>query len=454
KIVVSGSSFNGSDYDFAVVRYMPNGTLDTSFDTDGKVTTSIGIGNDGGVGVAIQTDGKIVVSGSAHNGSNNDVAVVRYNPNGTLDTSFDSDGRAVTAIGTGNDVGSDVAIQANGKIVVGGQACFAQCNGVVVRYATNGGLDATFNGSGYVVVPIQAGQTSQFNGVALQADGRIVASGFTSNGSNDDFGVARILGDPVCGDTVVESGEQCDDGNTLNGDCCSSTCQYEANSVVCRAAAGGCDLAEHCTGSSGTCPADIKSTAVCRTSAGACDVAESCNGVNNTCPADGLASSGVCRPAADVCDMAESCNGSGPNCPADAYLNSGVCRASAGACDVAESCDGSAVACPADAFQPGTVECRAASVGEACNVAEYCTGSSATCPVDGFAALGTPCRPTAGQCDGAEACTGLSGTCPTDGYLSSGECRPSAGVCDMAESCDGSGIACPTDAKSTAPCRP
>ena len=119
-----------------------------------------------------------------------------------------------------------------------------------------------------------------------------------SNGSNDDFGVARILGDPVCGDAVVGSGEQCDDGNTLNGDCCSSTCQYEANSVVCRAAAGGCDLAEHCSGSSGTCPADIKSTAVCRTSAGACDVAESCNGVNNTCPADGFASSGVCRPAA------------------------------------------------------------------------------------------------------------------------------------------------------------
>ena len=258
-----------------------------------------GTGNDGGVGVAIQTDGKIVVSGSSHNGSDNDVAVVRYNPNGTLDTSFDTDGRAVTAIGTGNDAGSAVAIQANGKIVVGGQACFAQCNGVVVRYATNGSLDPTFNGGGYVVVPIQTGQASQFNGVALQADGKIVASGFTSNGSNDDFGVARILGDGVCGDTVVNPGEQCDDGNTLNGDCCSSSCQYEANSVVCRPSAGACDLAEHCTGSSGTCPTDTKSTAPCRGSAGVCDIVESCDGVNADCPADGF------EPATTVCRAAD-----------------------------------------------------------------------------------------------------------------------------------------------------
>ena len=100
KIVVSGSSSNGSNTDFALVRYNPNGTLDTSFDTDGKATTAVGATDDIGFAVAIQADGKIVVGGSSSNGSDYDFAVVRYMPDGTLDTSFDTDGKVTTPIGS------------------------------------------------------------------------------------------------------------------------------------------------------------------------------------------------------------------------------------------------------------------------------------------------------------------------------------------------------------------
>src|SRR5207247_1649268 len=96
KIVVAGYSYNGSNDDFAVARYNTDGTLDTSFDGDGKLTTPFGGSDDIGFAVAIQGDGKIVVVGRTFNGSNWDFAVARYNADGSLDTSFDGDGKLTT----------------------------------------------------------------------------------------------------------------------------------------------------------------------------------------------------------------------------------------------------------------------------------------------------------------------------------------------------------------------
>ena len=102
------------------------GTLDTLFGTDGKVTTPIGAGTDVAYAVAIQSDGKIVVAGSSYNGTNDDFALARYNTNGSLDTSLDTsfgtDGKVTTAIGAGSDVAYAVAIQSDGKIVVAGSS--------------------------------------------------------------------------------------------------------------------------------------------------------------------------------------------------------------------------------------------------------------------------------------------------------------------------------------------
>ena len=190
----------------------------------------------------------------------------------------------------------------------------------------------------------------------------------------------------LCGNSTIDAsvGEQCDQGaaNGTATSCCTSTCQFRGSGQVCRGAAGVCDLQETCSGSSPTCPADLKSTASCRAAAGDCDIAESCNGVSNTCPADVLRPNGfTCRGSAGVCDVAETCNGGSPACPADAFEPATTeCRGAAGDCDIAENCTGSGAACPADALEPATTECRG-SAG-ACDVAESCTGSSVSCPAD------------------------------------------------------------------------
>ena len=112
-----------------------DGDLDTSFGSDGKVITATSSGSDAARSVAIQSDGKIVVAGYSNNGSNDDFALVRYNTDGTLDTSFDSDGKVTTAIGSSNEVAFSVAIQSDGKIVVAGYRCDGGCDFALVRYA-------------------------------------------------------------------------------------------------------------------------------------------------------------------------------------------------------------------------------------------------------------------------------------------------------------------------------
>jgi hypothetical protein len=225
--------------------------------------------------------------------------------------------------------------------------------------------------------------------------------------------------------------------------------------TMCRAPGGACDVAEYCTGSSATCPDDAKSVATCRTSAGMCDVAEVCDGVSNDCPGDSFVASTVtCRESSGVCDVAEQCTGAGPACPPDGFQVGTVCRESAGACDVAEVCSGGSAACPADQFQPTTFTCRD-STG-VCDVAESCSGNSAACPPDGFADVGTECRASAGDCDVAEHCTGFSGSCPSDAVLPATEiCRAADGVCDVAESCTGLTATCPGNgfSPSTTECR-
>ncbi|MEZ5436096.1 MAG: delta-60 repeat domain-containing protein [Pseudomonadales bacterium] len=86
KLVVAGYSWNGSNDDVALVRYNEDGSLDTSFDGDGKVTTAIGAGDDYGRSVIQQADGKLVVAGYSENGGNYDFALVRCESSGQLTT--------------------------------------------------------------------------------------------------------------------------------------------------------------------------------------------------------------------------------------------------------------------------------------------------------------------------------------------------------------------------------
>ncbi len=192
KIVVAGYSSNGTNLDFTIVRYNTDGSLDTSFDGDGKVTTDIGIGSyDFANTIAIQGDGKIVVAGYSSNGSNNDFAIVRYNTDGSLDTSFGSDGKVTTPIGSGDDEAYAIAIQGDGKIVVAGYSSNGSNNDfAIVRYNADGSLDTSFGTGGKVTTDF-GGDDAAAYAIAIQGDGKIVVAGYSWNGSNNDFAIAR-----------------------------------------------------------------------------------------------------------------------------------------------------------------------------------------------------------------------------------------------------------------------
>src|SRR5439155_724662 len=304
--------------------------------------------------------------------------------------------------------------------------------------------------------------------------------------------LVALAAPPVAAQTMCMNDAQCNDMNPCTVDQCvrldggPRVCVNTPGNMgtVCRAAAGVCDLAETCTGSSPTCPPDTFQpiTVTCRASTGDCDPRETCTGTSATCPADVKSPGGTaCTDDGNVCTT-DQCGGtpSAGNgiCEHPAGNAGAVCRASAGQCDVAENCTGTSGTCPADGFASASTSCTGTSQGGACDGADHCSGTSNSC-VDVFSPASTVCRTSAGQCDVAENCTGTSGACPADGFASSAttctgtsqggacdntdhcsgisntcvdgfkpsttECRASAGQCDVAENCTGTSGVCPTD---------
>lgn len=217
--------------------------------------------------------------------------------------------------------------------------------------------------------------------------------------------------------------------------------------VVCRGAADVCDLEEHCTGDGPGCPFDaVQLNGVpCPNDGNPCTT-DRCDGASVACQHAAGNAGATCRAQAGVCDVAETCTGTSTTCPADAFRSSATtCRPAAGICDVAESCTGASATCPANGFASSATECRAAA--GPCDVAETCTGTTATCPANGFASGATTCRAAAGPCDVAESCSGSSPTCPADAFApATTVCRPATGDCNLAESCTGGDAVCPVDA--------
>ena len=194
KLVVAGRCINGgSNADFCLARYLASGALDTSFNTTGKVITGIGFFNDTARALALQPDGKIVVAGHCTNGSNNDFCLARYLPSGALDTSFNTNGKVITAMGTSDDIATALALQPDGKIVTAGY-CF---NGssedfCLARYLPSGALDTSFNSTGKVFTAMGF-DDDYATALALQPDGKIVAAGICGGIFDNDFCIARYL---------------------------------------------------------------------------------------------------------------------------------------------------------------------------------------------------------------------------------------------------------------------
>ena len=170
-------------------------SLDTSFGSNGTVTTAVGSGNDLAQAVAIYPDGRIIAAGYAFNGNNNDFALVRYMPNGTIDFSFGISGIAMIPVGTSEDEAFSCVIQPDGKIVAAGQTYDGiKTSFAVIRLNADGTLDQTFNGTGRVVVTPSSGN-ALIRSVALQPDGKTVLAGVGSNGLNFDIIIARLNAD-------------------------------------------------------------------------------------------------------------------------------------------------------------------------------------------------------------------------------------------------------------------
>lgn len=203
RIVVVGSAWVGGSRRIALVRYRTNGSLDTSFVGGGKVLTDFASSiAEYAADVAVQPDGKIVVVGAANVGTSERpswrIALARYHANGSLDTSFDGDGKVLTAYNPWSLFGNALVLKSDGDIVVAGTAEAGSSKRLVLaRYDSNGALDPVFGGDGRVFGPSNSGAWD----VALQSERQIVVAGWreTKGGGapaywNLDYLVSRYFG--------------------------------------------------------------------------------------------------------------------------------------------------------------------------------------------------------------------------------------------------------------------
>ena len=222
KIVTVGSGTG----DFTVVRYNQDGTLDPTFGNGGIVLADLGDPFDDAFGVALQSDGRIVVVGGAGLGK---FVLARFNTDGSLDTGFDGDGRVMTDFGSiGGNRAFAVAIQSDGKIIAAGNSEIQINRGhiAMARYNVDGSLDTTFGTGGRVMTDLESG--GRVHGVLIQEDGKIIIVGGTNfesdfllvrynvDGSLDQsFGSdGKVLTDFGSHDTAFDAALQ-DDGKII-----------------------------------------------------------------------------------------------------------------------------------------------------------------------------------------------------------------------------------------------
>ena len=180
--------------DFAVARFNTDGTPDTTFSDDGRATADFDGRWDGATAVALQADGKIVAAGGTGGNlshTSQDFAVARFNTDGTPDTSFGGDGTTNTNVLGTSEQAFAVVVQTNGKVVVGGKAHQKKTGQdfALVRYRSNGALDLGFSGDGKLRTSFDVHDT--LSGLALQSDGKIVAAGTAGGPTGEDFALAR-----------------------------------------------------------------------------------------------------------------------------------------------------------------------------------------------------------------------------------------------------------------------
>ena len=192
-VIVGEVAANNSDSpDTGLVRFTASGALDSTFGGDGIVRIAYSPSADEASDVAIQSDGKIVIAGNILAGSTLDFLIARLNADGSRDNSFGNAGVVTTPFGTLQDFARAVAIQPDGSIVAAGQASATTATDFgLVRLRSDGTFDSSFGGGGSLIVDF-FGSSDAARTLALQPDGKIVVGGVARNGSTNGLGLARI----------------------------------------------------------------------------------------------------------------------------------------------------------------------------------------------------------------------------------------------------------------------
>ncbi|NMO15911.1 hypothetical protein HPC49_24205 [Pyxidicoccus fallax] len=200
RILLAGASSNNTNLDFVVARFTSTGALDSTFGFGGRATYGFASGsNDSLSDMVLQPDGKVLVVGLTYTPGTPDFGLVRFTASGALDSSFGSGGALKINLFGSTDQAMAVAVQTDGKILVGGNAYYpagSQYYMTLLRLNASGtAYDTTFNGSGQAYLSF--GPTDNIiTHLAIQADGKIVAGGYTSltsRGYNFDAALVRFL---------------------------------------------------------------------------------------------------------------------------------------------------------------------------------------------------------------------------------------------------------------------
>ncbi len=204
RIVVVGYSDAGGAKNFALARYLNDGSLDPTFGTNGKVTTDFGEYSFGAQALAIDSQDRIVVAGSSDFG----FALARYNTDGNLDTTFGTNGKVITDF-SGSAYAQALALDSSGRIVVAGNNITnVSSNFALARYDTDGNLDATFGTNGKIITDF--GGDDYVRALAIDTSGRIVVAGSfypTPGIASSDFALVRYKTDGSLDTTFGTNGK-------------------------------------------------------------------------------------------------------------------------------------------------------------------------------------------------------------------------------------------------------
>ncbi|HEY8205969.1 MAG TPA: proprotein convertase P-domain-containing protein [Myxococcaceae bacterium] len=287
----------------------------------------------------------------------------------------------------------------------------------------------------------------------------------------------------VCGNGILEPGEQCDDGAATGGpgNCCTAgTCQFGATTVTCRPAAGACDAVETCTGSSSVCPADgqLPNGASCNDGNG-CSVGDTCQ--NGTCtsgtpvicaPSDQCHVAGTCNPATGLCSNPAAPNGTtctdGSACTVGDTCQNGTCAGGTAVtcapldqCHVAGTCNPSTGACSTPAAPNGTgcTDANGCTQGDTCQNGTCSSGPPVICPSPDQCHTAGTCNPSTGTCSNPALPNGTTcsdgNSCTQTDTCQSGACTGGSPVtCSASDQCHVAGTCNPSTGACSNPAAP